>query len=193
MIARSTFRRLASKRNEKNSIFRLTIYEIDKALKDESEPETEEDKIRQLVPEEYHEFLPLFNKAVADVLPPHRSYDHRILLKENFDPPFGPLYSMSKPELEELRKWLDENLSKGFIRASSSPAGAPILFAKNSNGSLRLCVDYRGLNEGTIKTGTHCLYFRNINAISRQNISPMDVRGIQLGQNCRRRRMEDSF
>ena len=39
----------------------------------------------------------------------------------------------------------------GFIRSSSSPAGAPVLFAKKADGSLRLCVDYRGLNEGTIK------------------------------------------
>jgi hypothetical protein len=54
-------------------------------------------------------------------------------------------------ELEALRKWLDENLAKEFIRASSSPARAPILFVKKGDGSLRLCVDYRGLNEGTIK------------------------------------------
>jgi hypothetical protein len=46
---------------------------------------------------------------------------------------------------------LDENISKGFICASSSPAGAPILFVKNGDGSLCLCVDYGGLNEGTIK------------------------------------------
>ena len=46
---------------------------------------------------------------------------------------------------------MDENLSKGFIRGSSSLAGAPILFVKQSDGSLRLCVDYRGLNTGTIK------------------------------------------
>jgi hypothetical protein len=58
---------------------------------------------------------------------------------------------LSRTELEALRKWLEENLSKGFIRVSSSPAGAPILFVKKGDGSLRLCVDYRGLNEGTIK------------------------------------------
>ena len=46
---------------------------------------------------------------------------------------------------------MDENLSKGFIRASSLLAGAPILFVKKLDGSFRLCVDYRGLNAGTIK------------------------------------------
>ena len=61
------------------------------------------------------------------------------------------MYSLSKQELEALWKWLDENLAKGFIRPSSSPAGSPILFVKKKDGSLRLCVDYRDLNEKTIK------------------------------------------
>ena len=104
-----------------------------------------------MLPREYHDFVPLFKKAVADVLPPYRKYDHKITLEEGFTPPFGPIYSLSIPELKALREWLDENLSKGFIRASSSPAGAPILFVKKSDGSLRLCMNYRGLNAGTIK------------------------------------------
>jgi len=103
------------------------------------------------VPKEYHEFLPLFSEAVAKALPPHRPYDHKIPLREGFTPPFGPLYSLSKTELQALKEWLEENLSKGFIRASSSPAASPILFAKKGDGSLCLCVDYRCLNEGTIK------------------------------------------
>jgi hypothetical protein len=68
-----------------------------------------------------------------------------------FKPPFGPLYSLSHPELEELKHWLDENLSKGCIRTLSSPAATPILFVKTGDGSLRLVIDYRGINEGTIK------------------------------------------
>jgi len=53
--------------------------------------------------------------------------------------------------LEACKKWIEENLDKGFIRASSSLAGAPILFVKKGDRSLRLVVDYRGINEGTIK------------------------------------------
>ena len=52
--------------------------------------------------------------------------------------------------METLREWILANLAKGFIYASSSPAGAPILFVRNKNRSLRLCIDYRGLNVGTI-------------------------------------------
>ena len=50
-----------------------------------------------------------------------------------------------------MKEFLEENLEKGFIRESKSPAGAPILFAPKKDGSLRLCVDYRGLNAITIK------------------------------------------
>ena len=53
--------------------------------------------------------------------------------------------------METLREWIKENLDKGFIRSSSFPAGASVLLAKKADGSLRLYVDYRGLNEGTIK------------------------------------------
>jgi hypothetical protein len=108
-------------------------------------------KITNIVPPEYHKFLPLFSEAEANKLPPHHPYDHHIPLKEGFTPPFGPIYSLSRTELEALQKWLDKNLSKGFILASSSPASAPILFIKKGDGSLCLCVDYRGLNEGTMK------------------------------------------
>ena len=53
--------------------------------------------------------------------------------------------------MAELRKYIDENLAKNFIRHSKSPAGAPILFVKKKDGSLRMCVDYRGLNKVTKK------------------------------------------
>ena len=53
--------------------------------------------------------------------------------------------------METLKAYIETNLANGFIRPSKSPAGAPILFDRKSDGSLRLCVDYRGLNNLTIK------------------------------------------
>jgi len=85
------------------------------------------------------------------VLPPHRPYDHKIQLEPGTTPPFGPLYTLSETELKALDEYIKENLTKGYIQASTSPAGAPILFVKKRDGSLRLCVDYRGLNKITIK------------------------------------------
>ena len=58
---------------------------------------------------------------------------------------------MSTTELQEIRKWIEQNLSKGFIRASSSSCASPILFVKKKDGSLRPCVDYQALNDITIK------------------------------------------
>ena len=53
---------------------------------------------------------------------------------------------MFRDELLVLKKYLEEYLKKGFIRASSSPISAPVLFVKKPSGGLRLCVDYRALN-----------------------------------------------
>ena len=61
------------------------------------------------------------------------------------------MYSLSPSELWTLREFLDEHLSLGFIRPTSSPHGAPVLFVKKKDGSLRLCVDFRGLNRITKK------------------------------------------
>jgi hypothetical protein len=112
---------------------------------------------RQKLPRHYHEFLPLFDRKKADQLPPHRpGVDHEVPLERDDNgrektPPWGPLYGMTREELIVLRKTLTELLDKNFIRASSSPAASPILFAKKPGGGLRFCVDYRGLNAITRK------------------------------------------
>lgn len=98
-----------------------------------------------------HDLLSTWDHHEADKLPPHRACDHKIELLLGKLPPSGPLYNMSEDELLVLRKFLDENLTKGFIRISKSPAASPVLFAKKPGGGLRFCVDYRALNAITIK------------------------------------------
>ena len=61
------------------------------------------------------------------------------------------MYPLSKLELEELKKYINENLDKGFIWPSSSPAGAGIFFVEKKDHTLRPCIDYRDLNKVTIK------------------------------------------
>jgi hypothetical protein len=146
MISVASFRRLASNHRQRCRplhVFSLSLYEINKALKHKS---FEKGDLKSLVPPEFHKFLPLFDR-----LPPHRPYDYKIPLKDGFDPPFGPLYSLSRPEFEVLKAFLEENREKGFNGQSSSLASAPILFVKKGDGSLRLVTDHRGLNKGTIK------------------------------------------
>ena len=103
------------------------------------------------LPSEYHEFADVFSEEEAFNLPPHREYDLKIETIEGEVPPIGHVYSLSQAELIALRKFIDENLKSGFIYPTRSSHGAPILFAKKKDGSLRLCVDYRGLNRITKK------------------------------------------
>ena len=60
-------------------------------------------------------------------------------------------YRMAPTELKELKIELQELLDKGFIRPSVSPWGAPVLFVKNKDGTLRMCIDYRQINKVTVK------------------------------------------
>ena len=103
------------------------------------------------IPSVYSDFSDVFSGRNADKLPPRRTYDHSIELEPGTTPPYGPIYKQSEFELKVVKNFIDEYLAKGFIRPSQSPAGAPIVFAKKKDGSLRLCVDYRGLNKITRK------------------------------------------
>ena len=77
--------------------------------------------------------------------------EHAIKLEEDKQLPFRPIYSLGLVELETLKTYIKNNLANGFIRPSKSSAGAFILFDKKPGRSHRLCVDYRGLNNITIK------------------------------------------
>jgi hypothetical protein len=103
------------------------------------------------IPKEYADFQDVFEPKNADKLPPHRPYNLEIKLQPGKLPRMGHVYSLSREEEVEARKWIDENLSKGFIRESDSQVGSPIMFMKKKDGSNRLCVDYWALNTVTIK------------------------------------------
>ncbi|EPQ25611.1 uncharacterized protein PFL1_06929 [Pseudozyma flocculosa PF-1] len=106
------------------------------------------------IPAEYRDFADVFSEKEADRLPPHGERDLKIELEEGAKPPQGPLYPKGPRELQELRRYLDEMLGKGFIRPSRSPARSPVLYVPKKDGSLCLCVDYRGLNKITVKNRT---------------------------------------
>lgn len=83
-------------------------------------------------------------------LPPARASDHRIeLVPGDHHPPHRPTYRMSPAELQEAQKQIEELLNRGYIFPSCSPYGAPILFARKKDDRLRMCIDYRGLNNIT--------------------------------------------
>jgi len=103
------------------------------------------------VPEEYLDLKEVFSKSRAASLPPHRPYDCAIDLVPGSSPPKGKLYSLSNPEREVMEKYISDSLAAGIIRPSSSPAGAGFFFVGKKDGSLRPCIDYRGLNNITVK------------------------------------------
>jgi hypothetical protein len=98
------------------------------------------------VPKDYHKFADVFGKSRANTLAPHRLYDLQINLEDGAQPPVGTIYSLLQVELESLQTFIDKHLAIGFICFLTSPHGAPIIFVHKKDGSLRLCVDFRGLN-----------------------------------------------
>ncbi|CAL1380625.1 unnamed protein product [Linum trigynum] len=97
------------------------------------------------------EFVDVMPKELPKKLPPRREVDHKIELEQGATPPARAPYRMAPPELEELRKQLKELMDAGFIQSSKSPYGAPVLFQKKKDGSLRMCIDYRAINKLTVK------------------------------------------
>ncbi|GJX14283.1 putative reverse transcriptase domain-containing protein [Tanacetum coccineum] len=84
-------------------------------------------------------------------LPPPRELEFRIDLIPGTMPIAKSPYRLVPTEMQELSNQLKELQDKGFIRPSSSPWGAPVLFVKKKDGSFRMCIDYRELNKLTIK------------------------------------------
>ena len=96
------------------------------------------------------EFPDVFPEELPGV-PPVRQVEFGIDLVPGAAPIAKVPYRLAPPEMQELSSQLQELLGKGFIRPSSSPWGAPILFVKKKDGSHRMCIDYRELNKLTVK------------------------------------------
>ncbi|GBG90767.1 hypothetical protein CBR_g51273 [Chara braunii] len=95
------------------------------------------------------EFADIFESPTGVV--PDRPISQEVILEAGVVLPKGCIYRMSEEQLTVLRAELDDLLDKGWIRPSSSPYGAPVLFVQKKNKDLRLCIDYRKLNAQTVK------------------------------------------
>jgi len=102
----------------------------------------------------YQDLADAFSKQDAKQLPPFRpGIDHEIHLKPEgkAKPPFRKPYAMHNQANDAIKKWIDEQLAAGLIRRSNSPCASPVIVVKKPSGGLRVCVDYRPVNEMTIK------------------------------------------
>lgn len=94
---------------------------------------------------------PILLQSLTTSLSPHRPYDFAIDLLPGMTPPRGWLYSLSLPEQEAMQKYISEAFDAGLIQPSSSPAGAGFFFVGKTDRGLHPCIDFRGLNNITIK------------------------------------------
>ena len=94
------------------------------------------------------QFQDVFPEELPSGLPPECTEDFHINLTSN-ETPCKPIHHLGHQGLEALRKQLSDYLHLGFIKPSSSPYGAPVLFVYKKDGSLRMCVDYCAINSIT--------------------------------------------
>ncbi|GJR00825.1 putative reverse transcriptase domain-containing protein [Tanacetum coccineum] len=116
---------------------------LEKAEDKSEEKRLEDVPIVREFPEVFPEDLP--------GLPPTRQVEFQIDLVPGAAPVARAPYRLAPAEMQELSTQLQELSDKGFIRPSSSPWGAPVLFVKKKDGSFRMCIDYRELNKLTVK------------------------------------------
>ena len=108
-----------------------------------------------MVSQEYHHLLDVFEKGEKTTVPPHRQgIDLGIDLEEGKTVPIKKIYALSYDQLEELHRYLKQNESRGWIPRVKSGRASPIIFVKKNDGKLRLCADYRALNEVTKEGST---------------------------------------
>jgi hypothetical protein len=138
-------------KRKENELFSTSLYEVNRLIDERLNPPSPTEEELTHVPEVYRGFIDIFSKTASDQLPPHRLYNHKIILEKDNTLTYSPLYKMSLKELETLKQYLMDNLKKGFIEPSQSPFAAPVLFIKKPTGGLRLCIDYRKLNQLTRK------------------------------------------
>jgi len=112
----------------------------------------EDQDVRDTVPREYHHLLDVFEKGEKTTVPPHRpGIDLGIDLEEGKTVPIKKIYALSCDQLEEPHRYIKQNEDRGWIRRVKSGMASPIMFVKKKDGKLRLCADYRALNEVTKK------------------------------------------
>lgn len=109
------------------------------------------------IPKEYRDLQDVFSEKGLDELPPHRPTDCAIEFLPGTKLPKLKLYSMTPRELKELRLFIDKKLARGFIQPARSRVTALVLFQERKDETLRLCMDYRGLNAVCVEKYTPSL------------------------------------
>jgi hypothetical protein len=136
-----------------NIVMKLAIEENSKKM-DKTE--------KQLVLAECHKYLDIFSEEKAHCFPRSRLWDHKIKMKEGFEPKSFKNYNLTPAEQIKLDKVLKENLEKGYIQPSQSPMASLFFFISKKGSKLQPCQDYRYLNDWTVKNSYPLLLISEI-------------------------------
>jgi len=117
----------------------------------EKEMEADHRKVEEIVPRQFHKWLKVFGKVESERIPVRKVWDHVIDLRDDFRANKARVYSLSRNEKEEVQKFIDEYLKKGYITPSKSPQTLPVFFVNKKDRGKCIVMDYRRLNKQTIK------------------------------------------
>jgi hypothetical protein len=134
--------------SEKEVVTKLYLPELEGACHYLSVDDKEDNPVEDI--RIVSEFLDVFPEELPGI-PPKRKVEFVIDLIPGTSPISKRAYRVSGPELVELKKQIDELLEKGYIRPSTSPWAVPVLFVEKKDGTKTMCIDYRSLNEVTVK------------------------------------------
>ena len=137
-------KRIATEKEEK-----IVHWVIDDKEDWKREEEIEEDhrKIEKMVPKKFLKWRKVFGKVELERMLTRKVWDHAIDLKETFKPQKGRIYPLSKNEREEVQNFVEDQLRKRYIRLSKSSQMLPVFFVGKKDGSKRMVIDYRNLND----------------------------------------------
>jgi len=117
----------------------------------EEEMEADHKKVEEMVPKWFHKWLKVFGKVEFKRMPVRKVWDHAINLQNNFRASKAQVYPLSRNEKEEVQKFIDEHLKKGYIRPFKSPQTLPVFFVGKKDEGKYMVIDYRRLNKQMVK------------------------------------------
>ena len=117
----------------------------------EKEMEADHRKVEEIVPKRYHKWLKVFGKIELERMPVRKVWDHVIDLNNNFKVSKARVYPLSRNEKEEIQKFVNEHLKKGYIRPSKSPQTSLVFFVGKKDGGKHMVIDYHRLNKQIVK------------------------------------------
>jgi len=115
------------------------------------EIEADHRKVEEMVPKRFHKWLKVFRKMESERIPVRKVWDHAIDLNNNFKASKARVYPLSRNKKEEVQKFVNKHLKKGYIRSSKLPQTSPVFFVGKKDRGKCMVMDYRRLNKQMVK------------------------------------------